>query len=231
MNINAEFSERVVIHSPSLEWQDSPMKGVKRRMLDRVGGEVARATSIVSYDPNSKFSSHVHTGGEEFVVLEGVFQDEHGDFPTGSYIRNPPESSHTPSSESGCIIFVKLWQFDLNDRTHIRTDMEKTGFVTDASRQDVQVSTLFADDREQVRLEKWGADSSISINTDKGAELLVLDGNFTESNDQLTSLSWMRLPIGSGFTAKTGAAGAKVWIKTGHLIYAEEEANQLPKNS
>jgi anti-sigma factor ChrR (cupin superfamily) len=231
MNINAEFAQRVVIHSPSLEWQDSPIKGVKRRMLDRVGGEVARATSIVSYDPSSKFSSHVHTGGEEFVVLEGVFQDEHGDFPVGSYIRNPPESSHTPGSEPGCVIFVKLWQFDLNDRTHIRTDMEKAGFVTDASRQGVQVSTLFADDREQVRLEKWEANTSISVNTDKGAEILVLDGGFTEGNDELKSLSWMRLPIGSAFTAQTGAAGAKVWIKTGHLIHAEEEANRLPESS
>ena len=101
MEVNADFSKRVVIHTPEVEWQDSPMKGVRRRMLDRVGGEVARATSIVSYAPDSKFSPHVHTGGEEFIVLEGVFQDEHGDFPAGSYIRNPPESKHTPGSESG----------------------------------------------------------------------------------------------------------------------------------
>lgn len=230
MNINADFSERVVIHSPSLEWQDSPMKGVKRRMLDRVGGEVARATSIVSYDIGSKFSSHIHTGGEEFVVLDGVFQDEYGDYPAGSYIRNPPESSHTPGSKPGCIIFVKLWQFDLIDRTNIRIDMDKAGFVSDAHRQGVQVSTLFADDREQVRLEKWDADSSISIDTRKGAEILVLDGTFTEGNDVLNSLSWMRLPVGAAFSAKTEAVGAKVWIKTGHLIHAKEEVNRLPKN-
>lgn len=231
MNINAEFTERAVMHSPELEWQDSPMKGVKRRMLDRVGGEVARATSIVSYEPGSKFSSHVHTGGEEFMVLEGIFQDEHGDFPPGSYIRNPPESSHTPGSEPGCVIFVKLWQFDLDDRTNIRTDMDKAGFVTDADRQGVQVSTLFEDDREQVRVEKWDANSSISINTDKGAELLVLEGDFTERDDDLKALSWMRVPAGAEFTAQTGAAGAKVWIKTGHLIHAEEEVNRLPKSA
>ena len=77
------------------------MKGVRRRVLDRVGAEVARATSIVSYEPQSHFSAHVHTGGEEFIVLDGVFQDEHGDFPAGLYIRNPPESSHTPGSEDG----------------------------------------------------------------------------------------------------------------------------------
>jgi len=231
MNINAEFAERVVIHSPSLEWKDSPMKGVRRRMLDRVGGEVARATSIVSYDPHSKFSSHVHTGGEEFIVIEGVFQDEHGDYPAGSYIRNPPESSHTPGSESGCVIFVKLWQFDLNDRTRISTAMEKVGLVTDGNRQGVQVSSLFADDREQVRMEKWEADSTVSVDTSEGAELLVLNGEFNEGGDELKALSWMRLPVGSAFSAHTGAAGARVWIKTGHLMHAEEEVNRLPSSS
>ena len=135
MEINADFSKRVVIHTPEVEWQDSPMKGVRRRMLDRVGGEVARATSIVSYAPDSKFSPHVHTGGEEFIVLEGVFQDEHGDFPAGSYIRNPPESKHTPGSESGCVIFVKLWQFDLQDRQQVSADMNQSKLIQDATRE------------------------------------------------------------------------------------------------
>ena len=90
MKIAADFSKRVVVHSEKLAWVASPMAGVDRRALDRVGDEVARATTIVRYAPGSEFSPHTHTGGEEFVVLEGVFQDEHGDFPAGSYIRNPP---------------------------------------------------------------------------------------------------------------------------------------------
>ena len=98
MKINADFNKRVLVHSAQLQWISSPMAGVDRRQLDRVGEEVARATSIVRYAPGSHFSPHVHTGGEEFVVIEGVFQDEHGDFPVGSYIRNPPQSSHKPGS-------------------------------------------------------------------------------------------------------------------------------------
>src|SRR5438105_15557711 len=93
--------------------------GSTRRMLDRIGDEVARATSIVRYAPASPFSAHTHGGGEEFLVLDGVFQDEHGDYPVGSYIRNPPTSRHTPSSKLGCVLFVKLWQFDLEDRTKV----------------------------------------------------------------------------------------------------------------
>ena len=73
-HVNTDFSQRVVIHSKHLPWIKSPMPGVDRRALDRVGGEVARATSIVRYAAGSKFSGHVHSGGEEFIVLEGVFR-------------------------------------------------------------------------------------------------------------------------------------------------------------
>src|SRR6185312_10285284 len=123
MEINADFSQRVVVHAARLPWVLSPMAGVERRMLDRVGDEVARATSLVRYAPGSHFSPHTHGGGEEFLVLDGVFSDEHGDFPAGSYVRNPPTSRHTPGSEPGCTILVKLWQFDPEDRTdvHLRT--------------------------------------------------------------------------------------------------------------
>jgi len=98
MHLNADFTKRAVVHAATLDWKVSPMPGVERRMLDRIGDEVARATSIVRYAPESRFSPHVHDGGEVFV-LEGVFQDEHGDFPAGCYVRNPPQSRHTPGSK------------------------------------------------------------------------------------------------------------------------------------
>ena len=101
MDLNADFTKRVVVHAATLDWKPSPMPGVERRMLYRIGEEVARATSIVRYAPESQFSPHVHGGGEEFLVLEGVFQDEHGDFPEGSYVRNPPQSRHTPGRAVG----------------------------------------------------------------------------------------------------------------------------------
>ena len=94
MEINADFSKRVAVHAARLPWIPSPIKGVDRRMLDRIGDEVARATSIVRYAPHSHFSPHTHGGGEEFLVLDGVFQDDDGDFPAGSYVRNPPTAPH-----------------------------------------------------------------------------------------------------------------------------------------
>eukprot|EP00797_Seminavis_robusta_P017133 Sro2559_g331280.1 Factor ChrR (124) ;mRNA; f:12829-13200 len=80
-------------------------------MLDRVGEEKARATTIVEYSPNSKFPKHTHIGGEEFLVLKGTFKDQHGAFPAGTYVRNPIGSEHAPWVDGdGCTIMVKLLQ-------------------------------------------------------------------------------------------------------------------------
>src|SRR5690242_11505325 len=155
MEINADFSRRVVVHAARLPWAPSPMAGVERRMLDRIGDEVARATSIVRYAPGSRFSPHTHAGGEEFLVLQGVFQDEHGEYPTGSYVRNPPTSRHTPGSAVGCVLFVKLWQFDPADRKEVKVNAGGMPYAVVASRPAVELLTLFRDGREDVRLEQW----------------------------------------------------------------------------
>src|SRR5713226_5259628 len=105
--VNADFSRRIVIATDELPWLPSPQAGVERRLLDRIGSEVARATSLVRYAPASIFPAHGHALGEEFLVLDGIFSDEHGDYPTGTYIRNPPGSSHSPRTAPGCTIFVK----------------------------------------------------------------------------------------------------------------------------
>ena len=186
-------------------------------MLDRIGGEVARATSIVRYAPESQFSPHVHSGGEEFIVLEGVFQDEHGDFPAGSYIRNPPQSKHTPGSKPGCIIFVKLWQFDLNDRSHVRIATNKMRFIAAPNQSGVEIMPLFSDGREDVRLERWAAGAAIDLALPGGGEVLCLSGRFEEGGETFMQQSWLRLPSGARLSAKAGDNGATVWVKSDHL--------------
>lgn len=219
MEINADFSRRVAVHAASIPWKASPMAGVDRRMLDRLGDEVARATSIVRYAPGSHFSPHVHDGGEEFLVLEGVFQDEHGDFPTGSYIRNPPTSSHTPGSDPGCVILVKLWQFDLEDRTPVRLQTATMEPVADPDRPGVSVIPLFEDNREVVRIENWAPSARVPLGDAGGAEIFVLDGGFEEAGERFAEQSWLRLPEGMESAARAGPDGAKVWVKTGHLRF------------
>jgi len=217
MDLNADFSKRALLHADEIDWLASPMAGVHRRMLDRIGDEVARATTIVRYAPGSHFSPHIHSGGEEFIVLEGVFQDEHGDYPVGSYIRNPPTSSHTPGSEQGCVIFVKLWQFDLDDRTQVKIDMNKMASVPVEGRSGVSVMPLFEDERESVQLEIWEPGARVSLDLPGGGEFLVLEGGFRESSNQLRRQSWLRLPMGASLEAEAGPDGANVWIKQRHL--------------
>jgi len=217
MELNADFSQRAVVHATRLPWTPSPMLGVERRMLDRIGDEVARATSIVRYAPQSRFSAHTHGGGEEFLVLEGVFQDEHGDYPVGSYVRNPPKSSHTPGSEAGCVIFVKLWQFDPDDRTHVRIETSKLPFVPAPDRSGVEIAPLFRNSREDVRLERWVQNTDIAVTARDGIEILVLDGGFSDAHETFTVQSWLRLPPSSTLEAKAGPRGCRAWVKTGHL--------------
>lgn len=225
MHLNADFSQRIAVHAARLAWVPSPIAGIDRRMLDRIGDEVARATSIVRYAPTSQFAPHTHGGGEEFIVLEGVFSDEHGDFPAGSYIRNPPTSRHTPRSTSGCVIFVKLWQFDPADRMQIRLDTRELSFEGMPDRPGVDAMTLYQDKNEDVRIERWQPNANVGFAVADGAECLVLDGEFVESGEQFETQSWLRLPPGATLNAKAGSGGCKVWVKTGHLRYIE---NRMP---
>ncbi len=220
MHLNADFSSRAVVHAANEPWVASPMKGVDRRMLDRIGDEVARATSIVRYAPGSHFSPHNHDGGEEFLVLEGVFQDEHGDYPAGTYVRNPPGTSHTPGSQDGCTILVKLWQFDTADRNQFSRDTNVLAFKADEIRPGVEVQQLHADSRETVRLERWAADTPIDYAPTGGAEFLVLDGGFEEGGEAFSRWSWLRLPDGGLLKARSGPNGCRVWVKEGHLAHA-----------
>ena len=221
MELNADFSARVAVRSEQLDWTPSPMTGVDRRMLDRIGGEVARATSIVRYAPGCAFSPHTHTGGEEFIVLSGVFQDEHGDYPAGTYVRNPPTTSHTPSSAPGCVIFVKLWQFDLADRTQFRKDMAAS---LPAPKNGVATAELHRDAREHVTFSQLAPGATLTKTDPGGIELLVIEGAVTDGTETLPKGAWLRLPEGAQLTATAGPDGAQLWVKTGHLPHAKPPA-------
>ncbi len=217
MRINADFDQRAAVHFDQSEWVKSPAAGVERRMLDRIGDEVARATTIVRFAPGSAFSEHTHDGGEEYFVLEGTFEDQYGDFPTGSYVRNPPTTSHAPAASNGAVIMVKLHQFDAEDRHQMKVDMTTTASDADRARDGVTVQPLFADTREDVRVETWAPGADIRLDVPGGIEVFVLDGQFEEAGEGFGVWDWLRLPAGATLTATAGPDGARVWVKSGHL--------------
>jgi anti-sigma factor ChrR (cupin superfamily) len=228
MRINTDFTRPLLVHAASMDWVSSPTAGVDRRMLFRIGAEVARATSIVRYAPASTFPRHTHGGGEEILVLDGVFQDEHGDYPAGSYFRNPPGTSHVPASAAGCTIFVRLWQFRSGDRTQI-VRQPGEGRSVEPRRGAAAARVLFEDAHEEVRLEEWSADAAVTLANPRGLEFLVLSGSLMIGEDRLEALSWGRLPAGTTLHATLGAHGAQVWIRCAPLLHLD--IGQLPERS
>ena len=225
MELNADFEKSVVVPVHDQDFVASPTPGVMRMMLDRLGDEVARATTIVRFAPGSRFPAHTHGGGEEFLVLEGVFEDEHGAFPKGAYIRNPPTSHHTPGSAEGCVLFVKLWQFDPEDRQEVRVDTNALESVSDDTRPGAAVAPLFQDERETVRFETWAPGTSARIEAPGGAEILVVEGAGLLEGEQLEPWSWVRHPSGQAIELAAAEPGLKLWVKTGHLDHATAPAS------
>ncbi|WP_193186293.1 cupin domain-containing protein [Nisaea sediminum] len=218
MEINADFSRFVATDSNQLPWVPSPMPGVDRRMLDRIGEEVARATTIVRYAADSEFSAHTHGGGEEFLVLDGTFSDEHGDYGPGMYVRNPVGSSHSPFTRAGCTIFVKLWQMREEDQEFVRVDTRAPDARWEEGAVDgIAVLPLFDAEDEHVYLTRYEAGAAQPpFEMAGGGEFLVLEGAVESGGVRYGTGSWLRFPKGARaeFAAREKAL---VWTKTGHL--------------
>ncbi|MEL6224757.1 MAG: cupin domain-containing protein [Cyanobacteria bacterium J06627_8] len=216
MKLNADLTERVVINTNELPWRESPMAGVQRRMLERDGEEVARATSIVRYAPGSYFSAHTHSGGEEFIVLDGIFSDETGDYGPRMYVRNPVGSKHTPSSAEGCTILVKLWQMNSEDQTRVAIDTNQATWIPGLV-PGLEVMPLHAYGSENVALVKWAPGNQFQPHRHwRGEEIFVLDGVFEDEQGRYPKGTWLRNPPGSVHTPFS-AEGCLIYVKTGHL--------------
>ena len=217
MLIHADFSKPAISPADEQVWIRSPESGVDRIMLDRIGDEVARATSIVRYAPGSKFSRHEHALGEEFIVLEGIFSDEHGDYPTGTYVRNPPGSGHSPYSTGGCRILVKLRQFDTEDLNPVVIDTSDADLWRADDDNDISRIMLHEFGNETVQMLRLpeGTDFSNLIGGG-GCELLVISGSVTFQGLEMVDGSWLRLPAGAVLHL-TAIRETTLWMKSGHL--------------
>lgn len=217
--LNADFSRRAVQTPDAASWVRSPLPGVTRRMLDRVGGEVARATSVVRYAPGSSFSRHVHGGGEEFLVLEGVFSDENGDYPAGWYVRNPPGTAHAPHSQEGCVILVKLWQFAPDDLQPVHLDTAaEGGWQRGAGAGLDEVLLLHEHCGVSTQIRRCAAGVELTpASGHRSAEFYVLDGELLEGAERYPAGSWLRFPPDGTPLLRAGPSGARVYLKTGAI--------------
>ena len=217
--INLDFNQRVFINTHSEGWQPSPMKGVWRKRLAREEAEQGHATSIVRYDAGANFSSHPHPLGEEIFVLEGVFSDETGDYPAGSYIRNPEGFEHAPFSKEGCIIFVKLHQFQADDRKQVRIDTRNTEWQPGNGNLKVIPLHQFSNEvmSESTALVFWPAGERFQSHTHfSGEEILVISGEFIDEHGRYPAGSWLRSPHLSKHNPYV-EEDTVILVKVGHL--------------
>lgn len=213
--LNMDFSERLAIETHLQPWSPSPANGVWRKPLEREATESGHTTSVVKYDAESKFSTHQHPLGEEIFVLEGVFSDENGDYPAGTYIRNPPNSAHAPFSEQGCTLLVKLNQFDPEDKAVVRINTNTEQWLAGQGR--LQVMPLHQFKYEHVALVKWPKGEMFKPHQHFGGEeIFVLSGTFEDERGKYPCGTWLRSPHLSSHYPKVNE-DTIILVKTGHL--------------
>jgi anti-sigma factor ChrR (cupin superfamily) len=215
--LNTDRTQRCVAHTPSLDWVASPAPGVWRRLLERDGSEVARATSIVRYDAGARFEAHSHGGGEEILVLEGVFEDEHGRYGPGTYLHNPAGSTHAPFTREGCTLLVKLRQLDGRDQQRVVVDPRSTpwrqGLV-----EGLQVLPLHSFETQHTALVRWAPQTFFNPHRHWGGEeIFVIEGVFSDEHGDYPAGSWLRSPHMSQHQPFS-REGCLIFVKTGHLV-------------
>ncbi|TNF58939.1 MAG: cupin [Burkholderiales bacterium] len=216
VRLNADHRQRCVLDSLALDWMPSPSPLVHRRLLERDGGEVARATSVVRYGPGARFERHLHELGEEIVVLEGVLQDEQGSYPAGTYLRNPPGSAHAPFSEQGCLLLVKLRHIDPLDQERVVVNLHEAqwrpGLVPGLS-----VLPLHSHGTCHTAMVRWAPGTFFQPHRHFGGEeIFVLDGVFEDEAGRYPAGTWMRSPHLSQHQPFS-REGCLIFVKTGHL--------------
>lgn len=216
MLINADFNQRATVAAQDYDWVASPQLGVERVRLDRVGGEQARATSIVRYSAGASFAFHQHPGGEEILVLSGTFADDDDSYPAGFYLRNPPGSSHAPSSPEGTVIFVKLWQMSVDDQIKVRIDTRRPDAWQKVA--DREICLLHSSASETVSLVRLPAGGQMFSGIVENAEILVLAGSFVENGQRHEAGSWLRCPPGEYPQLHASTEGCTVYFREGDLI-------------
>ena len=213
--LNMNFENRVVIHTLTQEWQASQMKGVLRKPLAREEAERGHATSIVRYEAGASFNKHEHPLGEEILVLEGVFSDETGDYPAGCYLRNPEGFAHAPFSKNGCLLLVKLHQFNDDDNEHVRIDTHNTPWLPGIG--SLEVMPLHSFKGESTALVHWPAGEKFQPHVHPGGEeIYVLKGEFIDEHGRYGEGTWIRSPHMSHHNPYV-EQDTIILVKVGHL--------------
>ena len=217
-DVNADLAQRAVIDTEAMDWEASPSGTVWRKPLYRTGGEFGPVTGLVRYAPGGAFAAHAHPQGEEILVLDGVFSDDCGDYPTGTYLLNPDGSRHAPRSGPGCILLVRLRQYAGTDRPRVvldsRTAQWRPGLI-----EGLTVLPLYAqvDHPENMALVRWAPGTYFHRHVHPGGEeIFVLEGELCDEHGTYPKGTWLRSPHMSAHTPYS-VTGCLIYVRVGGL--------------
>jgi len=217
--LNMDFDKPVQVLPDQCQWVASPADGVSRIPLERVSLESGHKTSFVQFKPGSYFPAHKHPLGEEIYVMEGVFSDQYGDYPAGTYIRNPPGSHHKPFTKEGCKLFVKLDQFQPDDMLKVVLRPEEQNWHPGIG--NLRVSSLHTHGTESTALVWWPENEVFQPHTHWGGEeVVVIKGTFSDEFGEYPTGSWVRSPHLSQHFPRV-AEETLILVKVGHLPQPE----------
>ena len=216
-SINLDRSIVLTINTTDMAWQESPSAGVHRKKLEREGVESGLTTSVVKYESGTSFSAHNHPCGEEIFVLDGVFEDEHGKFPKGTYFRNPPGSFHSPKSPQGCELFVKLNQFQQGDSAAVKIETEQQVWLPGLI-DGLSVMPLHSFGTEHTALVRWQPGTHFQPHVHAGGEeIFVVEGVFEDEYGTYPKGTWLRSPNYSKHNPFS-EVGCTILVKTGYML-------------
>jgi anti-sigma factor ChrR (cupin superfamily) len=224
--LHGDLEQRVTVQADALAWEPSPSPTVWRRRLHRVGpAESGQVTSVVRYDPGSRFPAHDHPDGEEILVLEGVFSDEHGDWPAGTFLLNPEGFRHAPFSRPGCVLFVKLRQAPGRGRLHVAIDTRGADWET-GDEPGIELMPLYSQPGfvDRMSLERWAPGASRDTRIEEGTEIFLIDGELEDAGSRYPPSTWLRLPAGQSHRAQS-PGGCTCYVKRGGFAYLHPEAS------
>jgi anti-sigma factor ChrR (cupin superfamily) len=194
-----------IVRADDLSWQPSPSPSVWRKRLFHQGPpESGTVNSIVCFQPGSRFPRHGHPDGEEVLVLEGVYSDERGSFPAGTYLLRPEGFAHTPFSIEGCLLLVRLRQYAGADREQVVLDTKAGPWIPLAPgvrRQRLYESARYVDSKWLLEIERGATLPPGELS--EGAEVFVVRGGLEDEEGRYARHTWLRVPPGDAQKLRT----------------------------
>lgn len=212
-----------MVDTNQMPWEPTEWQAISRKVLELVNDpKKGRETSLLKFEPGAKIPTHVLKHRLDVFVLEGAYEDDHGEYGPHTFIRNPPGLRHTPASKGGCVIYAK-WRVPIRPNAGERIVIDaKTAQWLDFPHRGANVLHLYpnADGIETGRIGNVHPNRKIpSHDHSIGEETFVLKGCLKDEYTAYTPGIWFRMPCGVPHAPYTEGDGCMMLIREGDLVW------------